>query len=548
MLGNSQSHPNEEPTATAGVYDAVVIGAGFGGLYMLHRLRDTLGMRVLVLEEQGGVGGTWFMNRYPGARCDTESSVYSYGFPDDRIDEWRWSGKYPEQEELLRYFNFVADRLDLRRSIEFGTRVSGARFDETDSMWNVTKASGEPVRARFLIAAVGMLASAPYAPSIPGFDDFAGTVVHTGAWPADGVDLADKRIGILGTGSTGVQAVPQLAKQAEHLYVLQRTPQFTIPARHVEYDDATWDKVKQQRPALFEKARWSLGGFPWEHNGRSVLNVSGEEREAALEEMWDKGGFEFLWGSYKDILTNPEANKLVTDFVKEKIRSRVNDPATAESLVPNDHPLGSRRPIVDTDYMETFNRDNVTLLDLRRDALLGITESGIRLESGELPLDVLILATGFDAVTGPYLRMDIRGCNGQRLADKWEDVGARSHLGFATSGFPNFFMVAGPGSMFINYAILMEQHVEWISNLITRVRDTGAKVVEVHEEAEIRWANHINEQVEKTIIPLGGNSWWNGTNIPGRERRTLFYFGSYRQYREICDAEAAGGYQNYAIS
>jgi cation diffusion facilitator CzcD-associated flavoprotein CzcO len=534
--------------ADASDYDAIVIGAGFGGLYMLYKLREDLGLRVLVLEEQDGVGGTWYMNRYPGARCDTESVVYSYGFPDERIADWRWSGKYPKQDELLRYFNFVADRLDLKRSIEFGTRVSGASFDESHSTWTVNAADGRSLRTQFLISAVGMLASAPYAPKIPGIDNFAGTVVHTGAWPREGVDLAGKRVAVLGTGSTGVQSIPQVAQQAEHVYVLQRTPQFTIPARHVEYDDATWAEIERERPALFEKARWSLGGFPWEHNGKSVLDVNSEEREAVLEEMWARGGFEFLWGSYKDLLTNPEANKLVTDFVKEKIRARVDDPVTAESLVPNDHPLGSRRPIVDTNYLETFNRDNVTLLDLRRDALLGITKAGVQLESGEVPLDVVILATGFDAVTGPYLRMDLRGREGRKLADKWETDGPRTHLGFATSWFPNFFMVGGPGSMFINYAILMEQHVEWLTDLIARVRESGAKVVEAREDAEARWAQHINQQVDRTVIPLGGKSWWTGSNIPGRERRTLFYFGPYRRYRAICDEEATSGYQNYAIS
>jgi cation diffusion facilitator CzcD-associated flavoprotein CzcO len=523
--------------------DAIVIGAGFSGLYMLHRLRDLLGMSVRLFEAGSGVGGTWHWNRYPGARSDSEGYVYCYSFDKALLQEWEWSGKYPQQPEILSYLNHVADRFELRPNIQLNTRVLSAHFDDDSQTWAIETDSGERLSARFLITGIGLLASAPYTPTLPGIADFAGDWYHTGTWPHDGVDLAGKRVAVIGTGSTGVQAAATIAHEVDHLYVVQRTPQYTIPARHELFDRAFVQDVKANYDEIWEKARWSAGGFPWQHNGLSALEVPAEERQQTFERLWEEGGFKFVFGSYKDILTDREANDFAADFVRNKIAERVDDPAIAEKLIPRDHPFGSRRPIIDTNYFEIFNQDNVTLIDTRTEPLEEITRTSLRTAAEQYEVDVIIFATGFDAVTGPFLRMDIRGEDGLTLQEKWRG-GPRTYLGLATAGFPNMFMVTGPGSTFGNLTVSIEHHVEWISDCLEYMAEQGIDVMSADPDAEAAWGAQIARDAERTLAAQA-DSWWTGANIPGKPRGVLFYPGSFGRYRKICDEVAADGYRGF---
>lgn len=527
-------------------YDAVVIGAGFSGLYMLYRLRDVLGLRVQVYEREDDVGGTWHLNRYPGARCDSDSHVYCYSFSEDLYREWKWSRRYPAQDELLSYFRHVADRFDLRRDISFNTAVDKAHFDDETRRWRIATSDGGEVTARFLITALGLLASATHIPRYEGLESFQGPCVHTGAWPRGGVDLAGKRVGVIGTGSTGVQVIPEVAQAASQLHVFQRTPQYVIPGRDTPRTEEFERWLEENYDDVWRTARSSAGGYPYQHNGRSALDADPEELRTTLEELWNDGGFKFIWASYRDVLTDPRANEVVAEFVREKSRQRIGDPALAEKLVPVDHPLGSRRPIVDHGYLETFRRDNVTLVDLRETPIVRFTETGIQTTAGEIPLDVVILATGFDAVTGPFYKMDIRGRAGLPLREKWEES-PDTVLGLATSEFPNMFMITGPGSMFGNHPVTMEHHVEWISDCIAHALTNDIDCVEARPEAEEAWGRHIQDRAQRIV----GNdiaSWWNGGNVPGKKRTVLFYLGHYGQYRQWCDDAAANGYDGFVLT
>lgn len=543
----SVSGRSGEPEASStAAYDAVVIGAGFSGLYALHRLRDTLGLSVRVFEEGGGVGGTWYWNRYPGARCDSESYVYCYSFSKELCQEWQWSGRYPEQHELSAYLEHVADRFELRRDIALNTRVTSARWCEDRAHWEVETDRGERVTAQYLLTGVGLLAAKRYVPRIEGLDSFEGEWHHTGRWPQEGVDLRGKRVGIIGTGSTGVQAIPVIARDAEHLHVFQRSPQFTIPARHELVDRAFLDDVKAHYDDIWRKTHWSAGGFPWEHNGLSALEVTSAERQATLERLWAEGGFKFVFGSYKDLLVDRRANDFVSEFIRSKIRERVNDPAVAEKLLPVDHPFSSRRPIVDTAYFETYNRDNVTLVDLRDNPIKEITPNGIRTEDGDVDLDVIVFATGFDAVTGPFFRIDIRGKDGLTLKEHWSE-GPRSYLGLANTGFPNLFTIFGPGSTFPNAPVGIEHHVDWVADCIRHMRQHGADVVEAAPEAEDAWMDRLRGEADKTLVPLA-DSWLTGANIPGKRRQVLIFIGHFGQYRKLVDEVATNGYQGFAFA
>ncbi|MFR9802105.1 flavin-containing monooxygenase [Pseudonocardia sp. RS010] len=523
--------------------DVVIVGAGFAGLYMLHRVRDVLGLRAVVIEAADGVGGTWYLNRYPGARCDSESYVYCYSFSEELLQEWEWSGKYPRQPEILAYLEHVADRFDLLRDIRLGTRVEAARYQDADGTWRVRTSAGDTVTARFLVTGMGLLAAAPYTPDIPGLDTFAGECHHTGRWPHEPVDLAGRRVGVIGTGSTGVQAIPVIAEQAAHLHVFQRSPQFTVPARHHTVDRAVLAEIRADYDAIWAKAKWSLSGFPWQHNGRSALDATPEEVRKTFEELWDQGGFRFVFGSYRDLLTDIRANDLAADFVREKIRETVADPDTAARLTPTDHPFGGRRPIIDTDYFETYNRDDVTLVDLRESPIEEVTPRGIRTTAGEIELDVLVLATGFDAVTGPFTRIDITGRDGLALRDAWAD-GPSTYLGLAVAGFPNMFTITGPGATFGNLPVSIEHHVEWIATCIEDTLRRDLAVVEAGYEAQQRWADHVRAQAERIVAGPSG-SWYDGANIPGKARRPLFFFGSFGLYRRTCEDVAANGYEGF---
>ena len=528
-------------------FDAVVIGAGFAGLGMLWRLRELLGMSVQVYEAGDGVGGTWYWNRYPGARCDSESYVYCFSFSKELLQEWDWSGKYPEQPEILSYLNHVADRFELRRNIQFETRVTSARFLEEANLWEVETDRGDRVTSRFLITGIGCI-SAGNVPDIPGLESFQGDWHHTGRWPHEGVDFAGKRVAVIGTGSSGVQSIPVIAKQAERLTVFQRTPQYTIPARHETVDRRfIEEEVKPNYDAILEKARWSQSGFPVDFSERLALEVSEEERLETYETLWAKGGFSFLHASFKDIRTDKEANDTAAEFVRSKIRQIVNDPETVSKLLPMDHPLGSKRALIDTNYFETYNRENVELVDIRRSPIQEITPTGIRTEDEDFEFDTIVFATGFDAMTGSFLRMDIRGRNDLSLKEKWSE-GPRTFLGLQVAGFPNMFTITGPGSPSVlsNMPVAIEQHIEWIADFIEYLREQGIETAEAELDAEDAWVSHVNEVAETTLYMLA-NSWYLGANIPGKPRVFMPYAGGLGTYREKCEEIAGKGYEGFIL-
>ena len=528
-------------------FDAVVIGAGFAGLGMLRQLREELGMSVQVYETGDGVGGTWYWNRYPGARCDSESYIYCFSFSKELLQEWDWSGKYPEQPEILSYLNHVADRFDLRRNIQFNTRVTRARFLEDTNLWEVETDQGDRVTARYLITGIGCI-SAGNVPDIKGLDTFEGEWYHTGSWPHEKVDFAGKRVAVIGTGSSGVQSIPVIAQQAEHLTVFQRTPQFTIPARHGTVDRRFLEEeVKPNYEAILEKARWSHGGFPVDPSERSALEVTAEERLETYEAGWAQGGFRFLFGSFKDITTDRRANDTVAEFVRSKIRALVNDPETAEKLLPTDHPFASKRTLIDSDYFDTYNRDNVELVDIRHSPIQEITPKGIRTEDEEFEFDIIVFATGFDAMTGTYFKMDIRGRNDLSLKDKWSE-GPKTYLGLQVAGFPNMFMITGPGSPSVlsNMPVSIEQHIEWIADFLQYMRERGIQGSEADADAEAAWVSHVNEVAEPTMYMLA-NSWYLGANIPGKPRVFMPYAGGVGTYRKKCNEIADNGYEGFIL-
>ncbi len=526
--------------------DAVVIGAGFAGLYMNYSLRDQMGLRTQVFEAGDGVGGTWYWNRYPGARCDSESYMYCFSFDKQLMQDWEWSGKYPEQPEILRYLNHVADRFDLRRNMKFNTRVTSAHFDESLDRWVVGTDQGDRVTAKYLITGIGCLSSGQI-PDIAGRDTFQGDSYHTGSWPHEGVDFTGKRVGIIGTGSSGVQSIPVIAKTAEHLYVFQRTPQFTIPARHGTVDKAVLDEIKTRYDEVYEKARWSPGGFPYDMSELSALSVSDEERKRIFEEGWAQGGFRFVVGSFGDLVVDRRANDTASEFIRSKIREIVKDPEVAEKLVPVDHPFTSKRALIDTDYFDTYNRDNVTLVDIRNSPIQEITPRGIRTEDGDFGLDIIIFATGFDAMTGTYNKMDIQGRGGEKLKDKWA-AGPLTYLGVSSAGFPNLFMITGPGSPSVlsNMPVSIEQHVEWISGVIRHMEANDLALIEADARAETDWVAHVNEIAAQTMFMLA-DSWYLGANIPGKPRVFMPYPGGVGVYREKCNEVAAAGYEGFTL-
>ena len=528
-------------------FDAVVIGAGFAGLGMLWRLREELGLSAQVYEAGTGVGGTWYWNRYPGARCDTESYIYCFSFSKELLQEWSWSGKYPEQPEILTYLNHVADRFDLRRNIQFNTRVTSARFLEDVNQWEVATNQGDRVTARFLITGIGCI-SAGNVPDIKGLDSFQGEWYHTGSWPHEKVDFTGKRVAVIGTGSSGVQVIPVIAEQAGHLTIFQRTPQFTIPARHGTIDRKfIEEEVKPNYAEIIEKRNWSAGGFPLDPIERSALDVTAEERRELYEALWAKGGFAFQFGSFKDIPTDRRANDTVAEFIRSKIREIVKDPETVEKLLPTDHPWGSKRPLIDTNYFETYNRENVELVDIRHSPIQEITPKGIRTEDGESEFDMIVFATGFDAMTGTFHKMDIRGRNDLSLKDKWAE-GPKTYLGLQAAGFPNMFMTTGPGSpsVLANMPVSIEQHIEWISDFLEYMREHGIESAEADLDAETEWGSHVNEVAERTMYLLA-NSWYLGANIPGKPRVFMPYAGGLGTYRKYCNEVAGTDYAGFIL-
>ncbi|MFT5416854.1 MAG: cyclohexanone monooxygenase [Gammaproteobacteria bacterium] len=526
-------------------FDAIVIGAGFGGLYMLHRLR-LLGLSVRVYERGDGVGGTWYWNRYPGARCDTESVTYSYSFSEALEQEWVWTERYAAQPEILKYADHVADRFDLRGDIQLETAVQSASYDEVACYWRVRTDRDEQVTARFLISAMGCLSSAAL-PNYPGLSDFSGELYHTGQWPHEPVEFSGKRVGIIGTGSSGVQSTIAIAPQAAHLFVFQRTPNYSVPAWNGPLEPAALDAHKANYRQWRADSRYAQIGIPFESNGKSAKTVAPDEREREYEAAWADGGFNFVM-SYPDLLTDLESNRTAADFVARKIREKVNDPVVATLLTPHDHPIGTKRMCVDTGYYETFNRDNVTLVDIRKAELTRITANGVRTTDSHYELDTLVFATGFDAITGPLLKLDIRGRGGVCLQEKWAN-GPRTYLGLASAGFPNFFTITGPGSPCVlsNMLMSIEQHVEWIGECIEHMREFGAMEVEATEQAERDWVQSVHEVGHTTLYPLT-KSWYTGTNIEGKVRMFTPYAGGVGTYREICEEVVANGYTGFKFS
>ena len=528
-------------------FEAVVIGAGFAGLGMLWRLREELGMSAQVYEAGAGVGGTWYWNRYPGARCDSESYVYCFSFSKELLQDWNWSGKYPEQPEILSYLNHVADRFDLRRNIQFNTRITSAKFLEDDNLWQVETDQGDRVTARFLITGIGCI-SAGNVPDITGLDSFEGDWYHTGSWPHEDVDLAGKRVAVIGTGSSGIQSIPVIAKQAKRLTVFQRTPQFSIPARHETVDRRfIEEEVKPNYDEIWEKARWSRSGFPVDFSERSALEVTAEERLETYEAFWAKGGAGFVYGTFEDIQTDRRANDTAAEFIRSKIREIVKDPETVEKLLPTDHPYASKRALIDTNYFDTYNRENVELVDIRHSPIQEITPKGIRTEDEEFEFDTIVFATGFDAMTGSFFKMDIRGRNDLPLTEKWSE-GPKTYLGMQVAGFPNMFMITGPGSPSVlsNMPVAIEQHIEWISYFLEYLREHGIETAEADLDAETAWVSHVNEIAEPTMFMLA-NSWYLGANIPGKPRVFMPYAGGLGTYREKCNEVADNGYEGFRL-
>lgn len=529
-------------------YDVVVVGGGLGGLYALYRLRN-LGLRVRVFEAGSGVGGTWFWNRYPGARCDVESMEYSYSFSDDLQQAWSWPERYGTQPEILRYINHVADRFDLRRDIQLSTRVVSALFDPATDCWTLETDRGDVVSAPFCVMASGNL-STPRVPDFKGLGSFQGKWYHSGLWPHEGVDFSGLRVGVIGTGSSGVQMIPRIAAQADHLTVFQRTANFSLPARNAPLDP---DKERQHKAQYQERRRaaldtpFGIAGHP--APVQSALEATEAERQRAYEAKWAEGGsISFLY-SYTDLLVDKAANDTASEFVRQKIRGIVRNPATAEILAPKDHPIGTKRLCLDTNYYETYNRNNVSLVDVKSDPIVAITPTGLRTRDGGYgPFDALVFATGFDAMTGALREIDIRVRGGDALADQWE-TGPRTYLGLMVAGFPNLFVVTGPGSPSVKTQMILaiEQHTDWIADCLTHLRTHGYKRIEARRAAQDKWVQHVNEVADSTLYPLA-NSWYVGANIPGKPRVFMPYVGGFAGYKRTCDAIAANGYDGFVLT
>ncbi len=534
--------PQEEKAARD--FDAVIVGAGFAGLYMLHRLRG-LGLSARVYEAGRGIGGTWFWNRYPGARCDVESMDYSYSFSDDLQQEWKWTERYASQPEILSYINHVADRFDLRHDIQLETRVTAALFNEATNRWAIQTDRGDRVSAQFCVMATGCLSDAQV-PKIKGLETFEGTWYHTGHWPHEGVDFTGQRVGVIGTGSSAIQSIPIMARQAAQLFVFQRTPNFSIPARNAPLDSEYERRVKSNYLEFRRQARESRVGFVVEGTDQSALEVSPEERQREYESRWSRGGLGFN-ATFADLLTDKAANDTAAEFFRAKIQAIVRDAAVAELLSPRDYPVGTKRLCVDTNYYDTFNRDNVTLVDLRRAPIEAITPHGLRTPEAEYELDSIVFATGFDAMTGALLSIDIRGRTGKTLREKWA-AGPRTYLGVATAGFPNLFTITGPGSPSVlsNMIVSIEQHVDWIADCLVYLREHDLGGIEANAEAEDGWVAHVNEVGHATLYPLA-SSWYMGANVPGKPRIFMPYVGGVGVYRQKCDDVAAKGYEGFAL-
>ena len=545
----AHEHTAKQPDAAAvPTFDALIIGAGISGMYQLHRLR-ALGMQVRVFEAGTGVGGTWYWNRYPGARFDSESYSYGYSFSPELLQAWDWSEHFSPQPETLRYLNHVADRFDLRRDIRFGAFVTSAHWDDATGHWTITLEGGEQARGRFLITAIGAFTK-PTLPAIPGIEDFAGECHHTARWPHEPVDFSGKRVAVIGTGATGVQVIQEVAKTAAQLTVYQRTANWCVPLhnRRIEADEQA--RIKASYPEIFARCRQTHGAFLHGADPRYAMQLSVEEREAFWEALYAKPGFGLWLGNFRDVLVDPAANALLSEWVARKIRARVNDPATAEKLIPHNHGFGTRRIPMETNYYEVYNQPNVTLVDVRATPIQRIVSEGVQASDGTRTFDMIVFATGFDAVLGGFEQIDVRGRDGLTLRQKWRD-GPRTMLGLQTTGFPNMLTLVGPhnSATFCNIPRCIEQNVEWVTDLLQYMRAHGHVRIEPTPEAEAEWTQHVQD----TAAPMLFNqvdSWFMGinSNVEGRDHRTfLLYAGGAPRYRERCDEIARAGYRGFVL-
>lgn len=523
--------------------DAIVIGSGFGGIYMLHKLRNELGLKTRAFEKGGGIGGTWYFNRYPGAKSDTEGFVYRYSFDKDLLQEWDWNTRYLEQPDIERYLNHVVDRFDLRRDIQLNTEVTSAVFDEPRQRWTVGTSTGETFSCRYLVTALGLLAKSNI-PNIPGRDSFAGRMVHTNAWPKD-LDLTGKRVGVIGTGSTGTQFIVAAAKRAGHLTVFQRSAQYCVPSGNGPVDAAEVAETKKKFDAIWDQVRNSVVAFGFQESGIEAMKVTEEERRRIFQENWDKGnGFRFMFGTFCDIATDPEANEAAAAFIRSKIKEIVKDPETARKLTPTG--LYAKRPLCNEGYYETFNRDNVTLVSIKENPIERITPAGILTADGvEHALDVLVFATGFDAVDGNYRAMDLRGRGGRHINEHWAD-GPTSYLGLTTHGFPNLFMILGPNGPFTNLPPSIEAQVEWIGEAIAHAERSQASTIEASQAAEAGWTETCQTIANMTLFPKV-ESWIFGANIPGKKNTVMFYMAGIGAYRQQLETVRSKGYEGFEI-
>lgn len=539
---NSKASSNEE------IKDVIIIGGGFAGLYAMHVFRDKMELDVAGFDVAGDVGGTWYWNRYPGCRCDIESVHYSYSFDESLQQDWKWTEKFAAQPEILRYLNHVADRFDLRRNFTFNTRITSVTWDEAMSIWVIKTDINEVHRAKFVICGAGTL-SVLKEPEFPGIETFDGEVLLTGHWPHNEPSFEGKRVGVIGVGSSGIQAISEIAKSAQRLTVFQRTPNYATPIGNAPTDPSEEAAQKQNYASIREASRNHFLGVPYSDIEPSALAVTPKHRREVFDDRWQRGGFRLFIDSFGDILSDDVANDTISEYIRERIRERVTDPATAELLAPKDYPYGTKRPPLETNYYETFNRDNVQLVDVKQNGISSVTKNGLSLADGsEYEFDVLILATGFDASTGPLLAMNIEGRDGLRLEEHWKD-GPQTYLGIMTAGFPNLFMITGPQSpsVLYNMPLAIEDHVDFSAAAIENLINGKLGVIEPTSSAEKAWVDHTNEVATKTLLPKSKTSWYMGNNIPGKPHRPLIYLGGAPAYRAKCDEVIETGWSGFAL-
>ncbi|MEO3756894.1 NAD(P)/FAD-dependent oxidoreductase [Mycobacterium sp. B14F4] len=524
--------------------DAVVVGAGFAGLYALHKLRSQ-GLSVRVFEAAPDIGGTWYYNRYPGARCDVESVDYCYSFSTELEREWNWSEKYATQGEILRYMNWVADKLNLRDGITLNTRVTSAVLDEHALHWRVTTETGEVVTARFCVMATGPL-SAALTPEFPGLESFPGELYHTAHWPHEPVDFTGKRVAVIGTGSSGIQSIPIIAEQADRLYVFQRTPNYSVPAGNKPLTDEEREQIKASYAERRRLSWHSGGGSPHIAHPKLTLEATPEERRAAFEKRWELGGVLFS-KTFSDQMLDMAANEEARKFYEKKVRAVIDDPEVAELLIPTDHPIGTKRICTDTNYFQTFNKSHVTLVSVRKTPIVSIDADGINTTDAHYDVDAIVLATGFDAMTGALAKIDIVGRGGASLRDDWA-AGPRTYLGLGVDGFPNMFLVSGPGApaVLANMVLHAEAHVNWIADAICYLDEHGYTALEATPDAVDNWIAELDQRAEATLFPKA-NSWYMGANVPGKPRGFMLFLGGFGAYLDICNEVATAGYKGFSL-